>query len=100
MGTSWRSCTSSAAGSANGRGRRACGDGYSFPLAPLALSSRPQAKMRTSDVIVVGGGVVGASVAYHLAKEGLSVTLFERGELAAQASGAAAGMLAPICESP
>jgi glycine oxidase len=56
--------------------------------------------LRTSDVIVVGGGVVGASVAYHLAREGLGVTLFERGELASQASGAAAGMLAPICESP
>lgn len=55
--------------------------------------------MQYSDVIVVGGGVIGASVAYHLAAEGLSVTLFERGELASQASGAAAGMLAPICES-
>ena len=56
--------------------------------------------MHYSDVIVVGGGVIGASVAYHAAAEGLSVTLFERGELASQASGAAAGMLAPICESP
>lgn len=55
--------------------------------------------MQYSDVIVVGGGVIGTSVAYHLAAEGLSVTLFERGELASQASGAAAGMLAPICES-
>lgn len=55
--------------------------------------------MKTSDVIVIGGGVVGASVAYFLAREGLSVTLFERDDLAAHASGAAAGMLAPICES-
>jgi glycine oxidase len=38
-------------------------------------------------------------VAYHLAAAGLSVTLFERSELASEASGAAAGMLAPICES-
>lgn len=55
--------------------------------------------MRSPDAIVVGGGVIGASVAYHLADAGLSVTLFERSELASEASGAAAGMLAPICES-
>jgi glycine oxidase len=54
--------------------------------------------MKTSDVIVVGGGVVGTAVAYFLAREGLSVTLFERDDVAAHASGAAAGMLAPICE--
>jgi glycine oxidase len=55
--------------------------------------------VRTSDVIVVGGGVIGASVAYHLARAGVSVTLCERDGLAAHASGAAAGMLAPICEA-
>jgi glycine oxidase len=55
--------------------------------------------MKTSDVIVVGGGAIGTSVAYFLAREGLSVTLFEREELASQASGAAAGMLAPLCEA-
>jgi glycine oxidase len=51
------------------------------------------------DVIIVGGGVIGCSAAYFLAREGLSVTLLERDGLAAHASGAAAGMLAPICES-
>lgn len=55
--------------------------------------------MKTSDVIVVGGGAIGTAIAFFLAKEGLSVTLFEREDLASQASGAAAGMLAPICES-
>jgi len=56
--------------------------------------------MRVPDVLVVGGGVVGASVAFHLAREGMSVLLLEREGLAAGASGAAAGMLAPIGEAP
>jgi len=56
--------------------------------------------MGCPDVIIVGGGVVGCAAAYSLQSAGLSVTLYEREELASQASGAAAGMLAPICEAP
>jgi glycine oxidase len=55
--------------------------------------------MSAPDVIVVGGGIVGASVAFHLAHEGMAVALLERRGLAAGASGAAAGMLAPIGEA-
>jgi glycine oxidase len=55
--------------------------------------------MNTPDVLIVGGGVAGCASAYFLAREGLSVTLLERDDLAVHASGAAAGMLAPICES-
>ncbi len=55
--------------------------------------------MRHSDVIVVGGGVIGSAVAYFLAREGASVLLLERDDVASQASGAAAGMLAPVGES-
>jgi glycine oxidase len=53
---------------------------------------------RAPDALVVGGGVIGAAVAWSLARAGLAVRLVERGEIAGEASGAAAGMLAPIGE--
>ena len=46
-------------------------------------------------VVVVGGGVIGAAIAYYLTKAEAQVTLIERGEIAGEASGAAAGMLIP-----
>jgi glycine/D-amino acid oxidase-like deaminating enzyme len=39
------------------------------------------------DVAIVGGGIIGAACAYELARAGASVTLIERDELAAGASG-------------
>ncbi len=51
------------------------------------------------NVVIVGGGVIGCATAYHLTKAGASVTLLERGEVAGQASGAAAGMLIPPAEA-
>ena len=45
------------------------------------------------DVLVVGGGVTGTATAWYLACAGASVTLLERGELAAGSSGANAGSL-------
>jgi len=45
----------------------------------------------TFDVVVVGGGVIGSAVAYHAAKRGLSVGLFDKGPLAGGSSGAALG---------
>jgi glycine oxidase len=55
--------------------------------------------MRGADVAVVGGGVIGAACAWSLARRGASVVLLERDAVGAHASGAAAGMLAPIAES-
>ncbi|KMJ57961.1 glycine oxidase [Bacillus sp. LL01] len=50
--------------------------------------------MSTSyDVIVIGGGVNGCSIAYYLACEGKRVLILERERLAGKASSAAAGML-------
>ena len=50
------------------------------------------------DVAVVGGGIVGASIAWRLAQRGASVELFEAGVLGGEASYAGAGMLAPGAE--
>lgn len=51
------------------------------------------------DAIVVGGGVIGCSIALRLAKAGLKVTVLERGRIGREASWAAAGMLAPQSET-
>lgn len=48
---------------------------------------------KSYDVIIIGGGVNGCSIAYYLAGEGKSVLLLEREKLAGKASSAAAGML-------
>jgi sarcosine oxidase subunit beta len=44
-------------------------------------------------VVVVGGGLVGSSIAYHLAVAGLRTLLIERGDLASGASGANFGLV-------
>jgi len=44
------------------------------------------------DVVIVGGGVIGAACAYELASRGASVTLVERDHLAAHASGRNQGL--------
>ncbi len=54
---------------------------------------------RTADILVVGGGVIGCSIAYELAKASFAVTLVERGTPGCEASSAGAGMLAPQAES-
>ena len=47
--------------------------------------------MADSEVVVIGGGIAGASAACHLAEHGRSITLLERGEIASEASGVNAG---------
>jgi glycine oxidase len=50
------------------------------------------------DVLVVGGGIIGHSVAYSVSKRGMSVLVIEKGEINRKASSAAAGMLAAQAE--
>jgi glycine oxidase len=47
----------------------------------------------TKDVVIVGAGIVGCSIAWELAKAGLKVCLLERGGIGEESSAAAAGML-------
>jgi glycine oxidase len=51
---------------------------------------------RTPDVLIVGGGIVGSAIAWRLAKDGLVVTLLEKGPIGREASWAAGGMLTPV----
>ena len=44
-----------------------------------------------SDVVIVGGGVMGASTAFHLAEAGVNVLLLERDSLASGSTSKAAG---------
>ncbi|MGC4001264.1 MAG: glycine oxidase ThiO [Anaeromyxobacter sp.] len=53
----------------------------------------------TSDVVVIGAGLQGSSVALRLAQAGLKVTVLERSVPGAEASSAAGGILSPGVEA-
>src|SRR5260370_30264131 len=50
----------------------------------------------SAEALIVGGGIIGCSIAYFLRKRGVEVIVLEKGDIGAQASSAAAGLLAPI----
>ncbi len=51
-----------------------------------------------SDVVIVGGGVIGLSIGWQLLRREVEVTLIDKGEVGKAASWLAAGMLAPNAE--
>lgn len=54
-----------------------------------------------ADVVVIGGGIAGTSVAYHLASAGSgSVVLLERERIGSGTTGAAVGILSPPVRQP
>jgi glycine oxidase len=57
-----------------------------------------EAKGSSADAVVIGGGVIGLSIAWRLASRGCSVALVDD-DPAGGASRAAAGMLAPVTEA-
>jgi glycine oxidase len=51
------------------------------------------------DVVIIGGGACGCTIAYLLVKQGVSVALVDKGEIGREASWASAGMVGPCaCE--
>ncbi len=45
------------------------------------------------EVAIIGGGIIGCSIAYYLAKEKMNVAIFEAGQIGSKSTSAAAGML-------
>jgi D-amino-acid dehydrogenase len=71
---------------------------------PIVRQERPLNEIRgdrSPDVLVIGGGAVGVTAAYELAREGASVTLIDRGpQLGVGSSAGTAGLLAPSQSGP
>jgi glycine oxidase len=55
--------------------------------------------MKTFDVAVAGGGLIGGAVAFELSRAGLQVALFDSRQLGEGSSWAAAGILSPAPET-
>ena len=56
--------------------------------------------MSRADVLVLGGGIIGCALAEELARRGRRVIVIERGDIGAEASSAAAGILAAQMDLP
>lgn len=52
----------------------------------------------SADVLIVGGGIIGCTIAWRLAQAGSKVIVLDRSEPGLEASSAAAGMVAPASE--
>jgi len=56
--------------------------------------------VKTYDVVIVGGGIIGGSIAFELTQRNLRVAVLDRQEFMREASWAAAGMLSPAPDCP
>ncbi|MEO8096911.1 MAG: FAD-dependent oxidoreductase [Acidobacteriota bacterium] len=54
--------------------------------------------LQRAGVLIIGGGLIGSSIAWRLAQTGARVTVIDAGNLGGEASSAGAGMLAPGSE--
>ncbi|RVC30286.1 FAD-dependent oxidoreductase, partial [Mesorhizobium sp. M7A.F.Ca.CA.004.04.2.1] len=57
-----------------------------FPFTEATSIQFQQPLPKTSDVVIIGGGVIGVSTALFLARRNVSVTLLEKGRIAAEQS--------------
>jgi glycine oxidase len=64
-------------------------------MGKLAGMANNQRAAATYDAIIIGGGIIGCSIALRLAQARMKVCVLDRGEPGAEASSAAAGMIAP-----
>ena len=70
--------------------RREAGRAALYPPAPMTAKALPS----QARVVIVGGGIIGCSVAYHLAHMGCTdVVLLERDRLTSGTTWHAAGMV-------
>jgi glycine oxidase len=58
-----------------------------------------QSPSKPSELVVIGGGIIGLTIAWRAAQRGMHVIVLERGKLGGATSRVAAGMLAPISEA-
>src|ERR1700754_1771753 len=66
----------------------------------MPAQGRSQVQHSSFDVVVVGGGIIGLSVAWRAQQRGLRTLVLEREAALAQgATHVAAGMLAPVSEA-
>jgi glycine oxidase len=57
------------------------------------------ASVKKFDAVIIGGGVIGCSIAWRLGQAGMRVIVVERGALGKEASWAAGGILSPLAEA-
>jgi gamma-glutamylputrescine oxidase len=70
------------------------------PFWPLPPERYPGSLPKSTDVLVIGGGITGVTLLHHLGKRGIDAVLVERHHLAAGASGRNAGfLLAGVADS-
>lgn len=59
------------------------------------VNSTPKMATKNPDILIIGGGVIGLTIAERLAGQHLAVTLIDKGPIGAEASWASAGIIAP-----
>jgi sarcosine oxidase subunit beta len=55
---------------------------------------------RTADIVIIGAGVIGASIAYHLSRENIRAVVLEKKEVASGSSSACEGLLLMQSKKP